>query len=219
MVTHLYRHYPPISHICLFTVGNAFSHCVKYSSFPHKQLEPHSVYLEHLTTVSWDPNSNQPHWGNSLVVRSTCSSPIYSGYLSMLCRNLPFKDIDAIQEVLEAGIAKELDAARESYHPISLNWSCIMDHRRSVRHSNSLDPLFPLDVRINDHLCHGLRSAGFAMSSILMYPDYSKKTIGGPGFTDRCVVYLCYWWFLSFLVAFPYSNGMFWWYLIFSSRA
>jgi len=109
------------------------------------------------------------------------TSPVYSGYVSMLARCLPFNDIDEIQEILQQGIDKELKATQEVYHPISLNWSAVMSDSRLVRHSTPLAEHFPIDGYIHDYIYRGLVAAGHKISSMRLFPDYSKKTIGEIG--------------------------------------
>jgi hypothetical protein len=106
------------------------------------------------------------------------SSPVFSGYISMLCRNLPFLDIDEVMESLDVGIEKELGAAREIYHPKTMDWSAMMSFDKNYRHSHSIDPGFTIQGEINDHVFYGLQNAGARIADTLLYPDYSTKTIG-----------------------------------------
>jgi hypothetical protein len=104
-------------------------------------------------------------------------SPIISGYVSMMVRNLPF-DIDEVRESMEETARKEIDAAVNQYHPVSFNWACIFSHSVQIRHTTALTPSYPIDPEIHDFFYVKLQTALREISNTVFYPDYSRKTIG-----------------------------------------
>lgn len=107
-------------------------------------------------------------------------SPLYSGYISMLCRNAPFLDIDDVRKVLESGIEKECEAAMGSGPYLLFNWRPIMSHDPSTR-SIAIAPGYPINPQLHGQIYSSLLRARNQICSMLLYPDYSRKTIGYKG--------------------------------------
>lgn len=106
------------------------------------------------------------------------TTSLYSGFVSMMLRNAPFPDDQEILEVIRSGVKKELTAAIEIYHPISLDWFSVLSSDKLYRIQNPLFPGAPINPAINHQVYYRLRSSKSLLSSAVFYPDYSRKTIG-----------------------------------------
>jgi hypothetical protein len=115
-------------------------------------------------------------------------SPVFSGYISMLVRNLPFR-IHEVQNVLDEGIQKELVASQEKYHPQTFNYASFLSSSKEIRHSTPLSPGFLVRPEVHDLLYYGFEHAIQRIETSLLYPDYSNKTIGVEATRNlRCAV-------------------------------
>lgn len=104
-------------------------------------------------------------------------SPVISGLVSMFARSLPFLDLADANQALQEGIQKELAAAADEYHPVSFSWDPLFstDHRDRSR---PIAPGYPIDEHLHTEIHRRFQLAKRKISSMLFYPDYSRKTLG-----------------------------------------
>jgi len=114
------------------------------------------------------------------LVQSTAEleSPLLSGFISMMVRCAPILDEEEAEMAIKEGIEKEMIAAIETYHPITLNWGHILHSDSRSRAAIPLIPGYPTDSSISDKIHHALESTKHRLSSTVLYPDYSNKTLG-----------------------------------------
>lgn len=106
------------------------------------------------------------------------ASNFYSGLISMLVRNLPWRDKCEVHELLEEAVRTEMSAAKETYHPVKLNWGSVLSPSKSTRHSTSLIPSLEPDPYIHDEIYSSIMSAGAKISRRTQFPYYNSKTMG-----------------------------------------
>lgn len=113
-----------------------------------------------------------------LAISRFLTSPILSGFVSMIVRNAPWESLYDVKESLQEGIRKELEAAQDVYHPKCLDWEAITSKDRSYRSSHMLNPEHALNPSLNHEIHFALVSSFEKLSTRVLYPDYSRKTIG-----------------------------------------
>jgi hypothetical protein len=111
-------------------------------------------------------------------VHAYIESPILSGYISMMARNLPFLRITDIEEAFKAGVSKEMQAATEVYYPARPDWNCILSKSVQYRSTHSLLPWYTADPNVHTELFRRFQGTKAQLANRRLYPDYSKKTIG-----------------------------------------
>lgn len=104
-------------------------------------------------------------------------SPTFSGYISMLVRNLPFR-ICEVQRSLEESIEKEILASQEKTHLRTFDYNSFFALSSDIRHRTPLAPGFLVNGELHDMLFHGFERAIRRLESMLLYPDYSTRTLG-----------------------------------------
>jgi hypothetical protein len=104
-------------------------------------------------------------------------SPILSGLLSMAARSLPHDHVGAIQQELEEGISKEVQAAVEEFRPVHFDWDPILSEDKSFR-NNPIAEGYPANGQVHEEIFRRLKVSLRRLSGSLLYPDYSKKTLG-----------------------------------------
>lgn len=106
------------------------------------------------------------------------SSPILSGLISMLVRNIPFYHRDEVVALTLSSVEKEVKASLEVYpHPV-FNWESVLSNSAYTRHSTVLSDGYPLKPEVHDAIYEALLSTKHVLSSRRLYPDYSRKTLG-----------------------------------------
>lgn len=109
------------------------------------------------------------------------TSPIFSGLISMACRNIPILNKEEVDELVRASLEKEMRASITRRDTPILNWSTVFNPSRKIRHSTPLVPGMMYSPDISDHVYQSLCRARSILSSMVIYPGYSKKTIGIQG--------------------------------------
>jgi len=105
-------------------------------------------------------------------------SPIVAGLLSVMTRMAPYQDYSSVEEELRSGIAKELKAAVEKYHPTTSTYESIFHPSRSVRNSTRLFPNLPIRSTVHEDTFRALSKSKSQLQKARFYPQCSTKTIG-----------------------------------------
>jgi len=111
-------------------------------------------------------------------------SPFYSGLISMAVRNLHWEDQTQIIMELEATISKELQAAKDIYRPVTLDFSSILSHDPKHRKTHSLLPNYNPSPQTNNYCYHQFMSSRSTLTRLRIFPQCSTKTLGSRTKTD-----------------------------------
>lgn len=119
-----------------------------------------------------------PHYTlRLLALRLTAYlTPLRSGLLSMLIRNAPLADPSDAIVARDASIMKEIQAALNKHHPVSLDYSSIMS--LDLHHTSRLAYNTPLAPETSTEIHYSLIAAGRSLTQRILYPACSTKTIG-----------------------------------------
>jgi len=106
------------------------------------------------------------------------SSPITIGLISSLARMALYEDYESVQNERDEGIRKELSTALQTYHPVALDYSSILNTGYDDLLWSQLAPNIPPAPRTALAIRHQLSKAKQSLTRPLYYPKISKKTIG-----------------------------------------
>jgi len=134
---------------------------------------------EDLSRAIYDPDSRSHFYLKDLLpdLATEIQSPIFSGFISMLLRNLPFDPQD-VMETFETTRAKEMAAALETYHPQQFFWSNILSHHPRTSNDKAIAPGYPITDEVYSRVSSAFRHSKSVLQSSWFFPDYSNKTIG-----------------------------------------
>lgn len=83
-------------------------------------------------------------------------SPLYSGFISMMVRCAPLLNEEDAKTAIRDGIAKEMVAAVEIFHPCTLNWGAVFHTNPYSRSAIPLAPGYPIDTPLLDQIHYAL---------------------------------------------------------------
>jgi len=134
---------------------------------------------EELSRAIYDPDTRQHVYLKTLLpdLAIEIQSPIFSGFISMLLRNLPFDPQD-VEDNFEATREKEMLSAGNKYHPMSFDWSRVLSLQHRTHPDRAIAPGYPVPDEVHSRIAYAFSNAKSQLSSQLFYPDYSRKTIG-----------------------------------------
>lgn len=117
-------------------------------------------------------------------LRDYIQSPVLSGLISMLVRNIPYNDHSSVKDTFEKGLGKEISAAMEVHHPTIFNWDSILSHDRQVRRRTNFHSEYGHSAEIRDFIYHSIRGTIPRLTRRPLYPVIGKKTIGTRAFEE-----------------------------------
>jgi hypothetical protein len=103
-------------------------------------------------------------------------TPLRSGLVSLLVRQVPYSDNQELLDAKTASIHKEIAAAVTQYHPAQLDYSSILTFDK--RYTYRLFHNTPLATDIQFYIFKSLSSTKVSVSQRILFPDFSTKTIG-----------------------------------------
>jgi hypothetical protein len=125
-------------------------------------------------------------------LRYYIQSPVLSGLLTMLVKNMPMFDIESARETFEKGLSKEIEAAMEEYHPTRLNWNAVLSHDRIERRHQPFHREYGHRTDLKDFIYHSIAYTIPRLIRRPLYPVIGNKTIGVTAFRDLQDAYVGY---------------------------
>lgn len=105
------------------------------------------------------------------------SSPVRSGFISMLVRNLPFDNHQDVSDMLWDTYTKELESAINIYHPTTFSWDYLFQYDKRPS-ASKFHPDYSIDDPLRRRIAALFLHAKERLNGSRLYPDYSTKTMG-----------------------------------------
>jgi hypothetical protein len=105
-------------------------------------------------------------------------SPVLSGFISSVIRTIPFEDREDFETNMVDARDKEMKAAMERNPSAPINWSSILSHSTSVRHTTPLSDAYIIQPHLHDSIYSLFMKCRSNIVGLRLYPNCSFKTIG-----------------------------------------